>query len=299
MKLLRFLFLIFRKGSLHHSPFDFEAERKKTLNRLPNQNQDPVPSFSTRMKLKLTKSKIGYSIISNLSYLRHARQMNVMLFVSAQKQLVYFRILKSGSTSILKKLLPTIDPTLEGHSFTDEQVDSLAFRYIKKELTAEEKSYSKFTLIRNPFHRIVSVYLDLFNVNSVPFTYESYWFGILKSSMTFSEFVNIIAQVPNSLKGPHFAPQHYILTNITKLNMISYFQIDKDQEKLKTYLSQYNINLPHQNKQQKQYDYRSFYNSEILNKVYKMYEQDVIMFDYKDEYNLLSEFVFNQENRMV
>lgn len=299
MKLLRFLFLIFRKGSLNHSTFDFEAERRKTLTSL--QNQKPLKNSRklSTIRSKLLNTKIGYSLISNLSYLLHTKKMNVMLFVCSAKQLVYIRILKSASTSMLKELLPTIDKNLEGHSLSDEHVDALAFRYVKKELISEEQRFPKLALIRNPFHRIVSVYLDLFDPKSDHFSYESYWFGILKSKMSFQEFVDVISKIPDFLKGPHFSPQQYILSNITPLKNISYFRIDKDQEALSNFLIKHGINLPHQNKRSESYNYMSFYNTDLANKVYALYEQDVISFDYKPEYNQLLNFVSTQEKRIV
>lgn len=299
MKLLQFLFLIFRKGSLNHSLFDFEEERRRILSSLPNQKLLEDSDKNNMIKSKLLNTKIGYSLISNLSYFRHARQMNVMLFVFSAKKLVYMRTLKSASTSVLKELLPNIDESLTGHSLSNEQVDALAFRYLRKELTSEEEHYSKFALVRNPFHRIVSVYLDLFDPGSDHFPYESYWFGILKSKMSFHEFIDTVSQIPDFFKGPHFAPQQYILSNIAPLKNISYFRIDKDQETLNSFFTKNGINLPHQNKHSESYNYMSFYNTSLVNKVYVMYEQDVMVFDYKAEYNHLLNFVSNQENRLA
>jgi len=200
---------------------------------------------------------------------------------------------------MLKELLPTIDNTLERCSLSDEQVDALAFYYVKKELTSDEQHYLKFALVRNPFHRIVSVYLDLLNPNNDHSSYESYWFGVLKNKMTFSEFIETISQIPDFLKGPHFAPQHYILSNITSLKNISYFRIDKDQEALNEFATKHEINVSHQNKHGESYNYMSFYNLHLANQVYDLYAQDVLVFDYTAEYNQLLNFISNQENRSV
>lgn len=291
MKFLRFLYLIIREGSLQHTPFNFEEERRKVLNQLPQSKSIELFSYKKIIKLKVRQSKIAYSLLANLSYLRHARKMNVMLFVSAQKQLIYIRILKSASTSLLKEFLPIIDTKLDGYSLSNEQIDALAFNYVKRKQSPIDDHYQLFSLVRNPFHRIVSVYLDLFNPLSTYFTYESYWFGILNRSMSFREFINIISQVPDSLKGPHFASQCYILSNTTELNHISCFRIDKDQESLHQFLTTYGIHLSHQNKKESTYNFMTFYDLEVLNKVYKMYKQDVIQFEYQFEYNQLLSLV--------
>lgn len=297
MKLLQFLFLIFRKGSLSHSLFDFEGERRRILSSIFNQKSFKNSGKKNTIKSKLLNTKIGYSVISNLSYFRRARQMNKMLFVSSAKQLVYIRILKSASTSVLKELLPSIDKNLEGHALSDEQVDALALQYLTKRLTIEEEQYSKLALVRNPFHRIVSVYLDLFDTKSNHFSYESYLFGVLKSKMTFQDFIETISKIPDFFKGPHFAPQQYVLSNVAPLKNISCFRIDKDQERLSSFLTEHGLNLPHKNKQAESYNYLSFYDTHLLQKVYDLYKEDVIAFGYQAEYNQLLEFVSCQENR--
>src|SRR6187551_2994721 len=150
MKLLQFLSLILRRGSFNHSYFNFEEERRKSLASLPNQKSFKRSGNRSTFQSRLLNTKIGYTLISNISYLRRARRTNVMLFVSSSKRLVYIRVLKSASTSMLKELLPTIDNTLERHSLSDEQIDALAVYYVKKELTSDEQHYSKFALVRNP-----------------------------------------------------------------------------------------------------------------------------------------------------
>ena len=117
--------------------------------------------------------------------------------------------------------------------------------------------------------------------------------------MTFSKFIETLSQMPDFFKGPHFAPQHYILTNITNLKNISCFRIDKDQEALNIFTTKHEIKLSHQNKQGESYNYMSFYNLPLVNKVYDLYTQDVLVFDYKAEYKQLLDFVSNQENRIV
>lgn len=277
MKLLRFILLMFRKGSLSHTPHNFEQEREQVLKEIPHPRN---------YRAALSKNKIIYTLKANLGYLLHARHMSTQLYASKEKQLVYVRILKSASTSLLRELLPAINPQLRGRTMTDQQVDALAFYLVQKKLRPEEEGYQKIALVRNPFHRLVSVYLDLFDPDSTHFSYDVYWFGILKKDMGFQEFLETICQIPEFLRGPHFASQHFILSRAVGLSKIKVYRIDKDQQELEIVLKHYSLSMAHANRNSK-YDYWTFYNRQTLEKVYQLYKQDVISFGYQQEYEEL------------
>lgn len=289
MRFLKFILLLFKRGSLHHEPIDFEENRRKILH-----------GISTGAEIKvidIPKNKTLYTVKSNIAYLFHARKMNTMFFVSAEKQLIYVRLLKSASTSVLKEFIPLVDPRFTGINLTNDQIDALSFHYVKKKLSEVELPYQKFAVIRNPFQRIVSVYLDLFDPDALYFSYGSYWFGILKPGMSFHDFIDVISTVPDFLKGPHFSPQHYILSKGIGLYNVKWFRLEKDIDALKQFLLQYDITLPYLNKQKSTYDYGTFYNESTLSKVYFMYEKDVHTFDYLKEYQTLKKRISQSEYR--
>lgn len=287
MRFINFILLLFRKGSIQHSPIDFEQSRRKILQDLL------VPEeFLTT---SIPKNKILYTLKSNLSYLLRSRKMNTMFFISTQKQLIYVRILKAASTSILKAFLPLVNSRFTEVTLTDDQIDAISFRYVKHKLFTPEQQYQKFTVIRSPLQRIVSVYMDLFDPDAVHFSYDSYWFGILKKGMSFSEFVDVISMVPESLKGPHFSSQYYILSKGIGLMNVRWFRIEKDYAALEEFLFQNGISLHVQNKQKKTYDYRTFYTEDILKKVSTMYKKDIDLFGYQQEIQELKNFLRLQE----
>jgi hypothetical protein len=195
---------------------------------------------------------------------------------------------------MLREFIPLVDKRLKDVHFTDEQLDVLGFYYERKKIDPSQQHYRKFALVRDPFQRIVSVYLDLFEPGST-FTYAAYWFGVLKSGMTFKEFVKTIELIPVSVLGPHFTPQSYILRAAFALEEIRIFRIEKDSESLDGFLHTYDLRLPHLNKQQKKYDYRAFYDSDTLSVVEKLYKEDVEIFDYREEHRQLREFLVSQE----
>ena len=294
MKLVRFLLLLFRRGSLRLKRVDFDGERNKILDSslLPF----PVPKRKEiTLKTLLINSSVGYSLLANLSYLKNAESMNKMYFVSDSHQVVYIRILKCASTSMLREFLPLIDSRLNGPHFSDEQLDVLGFYYKKKVVLKSQNSYKKFALVRDPFQRIVSVYLDLFDPAATTFTYAAYWFGVLRANMTFKEFIRTIDQIPTSLLGPHLIPQSYILRKASFVEDIMVFRIDKDAEALREFLQNYGLSLPHLNKHPVNYDYRSYYDAETLSMVGQLYSGDVKLFGYEEDYQLLQRFVIHHE----
>lgn len=291
MKFLRFMIIIVRRGSLLHHPVDFEGQRKRIMEQIPFFEETPTQRKNNTIKSYLFSKKIGYSLISSLSYLKNARRMNNMFFISERHEVIYIRILKSASTSMLKQFLPLIDVRLKGVDFSDEQLDVLGFYHEKKKFELAHQGYGKFALVRNPFHRIVSVYLDLFDPGAETFTYASYWFGILKRNMSFKDFIKTIVKIPLALLGPHFSPQSYILKRAAVLNNVAIYRIEKDMETLGKFLDQYGMALTHLNRQSTSYDYRSYYDHETFIMVSELYKEDVSLFKYQDDYNALARYI--------
>jgi hypothetical protein len=294
MKLLKFIVFCFQHGSLSNPPFDFAEERRKILTALPDQYFDSKaeqPRASKKFVSWILKHPIGYHLLSNMSYVRKSRRMNSMFFVTDDKRLVYVRILKAASTSILKEFLPLLDRQLENILLSDEQIDALAFRFVKNRLTRQTQHYKKFALIRDPFQRLVSVYQDLFDPTSDHFSYESYCFGILNPNLTFRQFVRTLDSIPDFLKGPHFASQYYILSRSAGLEDIMWFRLEKDKPAFENFIANYGMTFVQRNKQQKSYNFKDFYDAETVNRVYDLYKRDITYFDYREEYDQLCTYV--------
>ena len=294
MKLLKFIVFCFRNGSLLNPPFDFAEERRKTLSELSDRHVESKaeqPRAGKKLASWILKHPVGYNLLANLSYVRKSRRMNSMFFVSDDRKLVYVRILKTASTSILKEFLPLLDSQLKNILLSDEKIDALAFRFVKKRLTRQTQHYKKFALIRDPFQRLVSVYHDLFDPSSDRFSYQNYCFGILNPNLTFHQFVRTLDIIPDFLKGPHFASQYYILSQTAGIEDIIWFRLEKDKPAFEDFIANYGMTFIQRNKQQKSYDFKDFYDTETINRVYHLYKQDITYFDYREEYDQLCKYV--------
>ena len=274
MKLLQFIFLLIRRGSLHQKPVDFESNRKALINSL--QLGDNIPIVAERPGLRrLWKIPGLYSIMASLSYFRDRHKMNKMYYVAHSHKVIYVRILKAGGTSVLAEFAKLMNSKLIDKVLSDEQVDALGYYLRTTNLPAG--GYKKFAIVRDPYQRIVSVYLDLFDKSSPVFPYASYWFGILDQNMSFKDFIKVISQIPTSLLGPHFSPQHWTLKEMSDVKV---FRIERDKEELADFLLGYGIELQHRNKSKTEYDYRTYYDKETLALVRKLYAGDVERFGY-------------------
>ena len=287
MRYLRFLILLVRRGSLSQKPFDFEADRRKGID-ASYVSPEIIPK-NNPLKRYLLRTSWGYSLMSNLAYLSNAAGMNKMYYISEEHKLIYVRILKSASTSVLKEFLPLIEPGLRNINFTEEQLDTLGYYHAKREMTFAQQKYKKFAVVRDPFRRIVSVYLDLFDPDTPRFTYATYWFGVLRKEMTFKNFIKTISSIPPSLSGPHMAPQSRILSAAGELRDISIFRIEEPDD-LEKFMAEYGMAIPHLNRQP-MYDYRSFYDPETLSLVYKLYKDDIRLLGYTQQYGTLCNFI--------
>ena len=284
MKLLQFIFLLIRRGSLNQKPFDFESRRRELIDSLSL--GDTIATSNTHRKgsRRLWKIPAVYSLMASLSYFRDRHEMNKMFYVSHSHRVIYVRILKAGGTSILAEFSRLMNSNLNVVSLSDEQIDALG--YYLRTTNLPDGNYKKFTIVRDPYQRIVSVYLDLFDKSSQVFSYASYWFGILERDMSFKDFIKVISKIPISLLGPHFSPQYWILKEMPDIKV---FRMENDKKELTAFLQEYGIDLKHRNKNSTAYDYRTYYDKETFELVRKLYAGDVERFGYEAEESKLKE----------
>ncbi len=290
IQLARLTNLIIRRGKFHNRRYDYQKMRMEKLADLHQFCPIPPLTDTGRFKKWIFKSHyLGY-FSGQAAFLKNALKSQARHLFVPNLNLSYLRNPKAASTSLSYTMLLALYPELKKFELSAEKINFLTDLNLKKEIAAIEKPATFFTVIRNPFARIVSVYRDFFERPSSHFIYEDYLFGILKKDLSFREFVDILQIIPDTLKDQHLKPQNAFLSFYRKRDIEVKFLKLEDQHRVHAFLSDFHLTVPVMNKNET-YDYRSYYEPDTLEKVYKLYSQDILLFEYSEDYHDLKKFV--------
>lgn len=216
----------------------------------------------------------------------------------ANRGLSYVRIPKAASTSLCKTMLLAQAAGIVAEHFSPAEINFVTALHLQKKAGSVTRAGTVFTLVRNPFSRIVSVYREFFERGKKPFIFEDYLFGILKQDMSFAQFVNAVNQIPDVLKDQHLKPQHLFL---------SYYESEKipvtvmkleEPEQIGRFLEKFGLQFGLFNQSESTYDYRHYYDRETLDIARDIYKSDLTRFGYWDSYRAL-EFMVEQQNVQI
>lgn len=184
-----------------------------------------------------------------------------LIWISESKKLLYLKSPKCASTSIAKTLIRNID-------------DMRNLKTYKK--APDFSKYYKFSFVRNPWDRFVSMYHNYYDTNklkrdlNVPF-------------MSFDEFIKSTVYFDYRTVKIHAMP----ITELTTFNGIQQMDfigrvenIKNDFKKLKRYV---NKDLPRFNKTLKRQHYSTYYSEETKQIIADLYYKDIEAFGYKFE----------------
>ncbi|HEY4655220.1 MAG TPA: sulfotransferase family 2 domain-containing protein [Cyclobacteriaceae bacterium] len=293
---LRFVFLLAKKGTLLGPSVDHEHLRRQSLREVPQEIFDPE-SFTQKSNYETFRSgllaiPVIRSLVGNTAFLKSPDNAYRQFFISHQQRLVYLRIYKCGSTSVLKSFLPYVHEPLRGYALKAAQVDSLAHYLVSRSLPGAASKYTCFTVTRNPLERLVSAYLDVFND---PAYRADFLFGVFRKSQTFKEVVKLLALVPDKYRGPHFVSQSRILTQAKGARPLV-FNLGSNNVALRTFLQQHGMQLAFENKSPVIYDHTEYYDPETLELAYRIYEQDFNTLGYASDFHNLKKIIGNGWN---
>ena len=245
------------------------------------------------------------------------------LLVSHQHKFIYCAIPKNASSSLMKSIV-ALESNLKTEKVFNSSRDTIRkyveINYALSTYTYQEteqiigNNYFKFVVVRNPWARLVSTYLNLFvrlhehgNLNDLVINSAEYLRGrkpINKNSIdiNFEEFVRYVCEETDQYLDQHCIPQYLFLGGI-KYDFIAHMEnLTEDlnciQNKLQMTLELPKLNVtkysassidindastlrPNQLRQlKKRPNYQAFYTPKLKDMVYKRYEKDIVMFNY-------------------
>ncbi|MEZ9184396.1 sulfotransferase family 2 domain-containing protein [Vibrio splendidus] len=248
--------------------------------------------------------------------LRKIRQVIQMLCISRTKgsldkaeyfviddlKLVYIVNSKVACSSIKKTMYKYLKGEVGNIShYSDIHYLAKSTGKIKTRLSKKEMGYDKFTFVRDPFKRMVSLYENKFLDNEkiidspVKFAYKDYLGGCIKREISFPEFVRIISKIPDKYSERHFKSQSYLIEE----NMVNDCQWMKLEEIKDAWLSSEilsSLEMPERENRSSSYDYREFYDIETLQLLYDRYQKDIVKFGYYSQYEELKEHIYERSN---
>jgi hypothetical protein len=274
---LSFLVLLIKHGRL------FSKAGIKTYTTPDNLRMFIPANYTPRIKKQAAPSVLNNYIIQAAFFKKSLRVIGGHLTLQ-NKSLSYIRIPKSANTSLSFAFLEKIYPTLTNYELTDTQINYITERNLNYEGNKKDSSNTYFTVVRNPFSRIVSVYRDFFEGNHPDFIYHDYLFGVINKQVSFDEFLKRVAKIPDFLKDQHIRPQHLFLKYYQYQNSkIHVFKLE-DTESIQQFLKPYEIHVPHRN-QSASYELASYYTPTSLKLANSIYKKDIELFGFESQYN--------------
>ena len=153
-----------------------------------------------------------------------------------------------------------------------------------------DNDYFRFGFVRNPLDRLLSCYAQkiVFYAREMGMPSLLWRYGnTFDKDMSFAEFVNAVADIPDRIADIHFRSQHTFFYHRGRLmvDFVGHFErLDEDWSVVreKTGLPE----LPHHNKS-RHVDYREAYTPELAAIAAERYKKDIELFGYQDEISSL------------
>jgi chondroitin 4-sulfotransferase 11 len=210
---------------------------------------------------------------------------------------IYVPIPKVACSSIKQVFLEglKIQAPLLPKELSDDLYDvhKAKFTYVRGNNIVKYKNYWKFGFVRNPWDRLLSCYKEKIKKDE-NYTEQNGWFingvhkdllkyGTFKANMSFEEFVNAVASIPDTEADPHFKSQYTFITDKRGKILLDFVGRFENLNEHFNYICKKieieKVALPYRNKTVKT-NYQDFYNKSLREIVEKRYSKDIKIFKY-------------------
>lgn len=185
---------------------------------------------------------------------------------------IFVHVPKTAGTSIEKCLRDINDKNqiVGGHSTSDSLL-----KFKKRDFS----NYFTFTIVRNPWDRLLSAYLYMHKMDTCSILGNK----PIKEHKTFESFVMNYCTEKVIHENMHLKPQYIFLCIKDKIAVDYWGKYEhlNDEWSLICRKLKVNINLPWLNKSNESNEYTSHYTEEMRKKVEKLYIKDIILFNYQ------------------
>ncbi|WP_152965385.1 sulfotransferase family 2 domain-containing protein [Cobetia sp. UCD-24C] len=236
--------------------------------------------------------KLPSGFLHELKYIRskYAGQQYdpVEVFYMPSSDMAYVVNPKVACSSIKSALMASNGVHVNTACYHDIHAQARKMGYIYKNKIPYGKE--TFSVVRNPFDRILSLYINKFVVvrssSHDNFEYKNYKGGVFYPEMSFDEFLEVIVDIPDLMSEKHFKAQNKILYN-DDIKVDHVFKIEEIKIFIDTVKRWYpNFSLPHANKGKK-IEKENYWNKKNLLLIGDRYSDDLEYFGYHDDLDLL------------
>lgn len=239
--------------------------------KLPKSNFFWSLPHNIRRLIYWIKNPFLYKYFHNLK--KGTSKTNYSLKEALKKQVIFIHIPKAAGISINKALFGNFGG---GH---------LSFRHYQLIFSKKQfDKFYKFTIVRNPYDRLLSAYYFLkkggMNEKDKIFAKNH-----IDNYKNFEDFILNWLNEDNIYKDIHFYPQAYFICDSKRniaVNHWGYYENIEEEIKMISTQLNLNIKLKKFNKtDHKKIGYRKYYNTEMRRIVERVYKTDFSLFSYR------------------
>lgn len=277
---VKFVDAVVRRRRIPMRGVDFGRRRWEALEGL----EDFIPPWAprrTKRQVRLAGGVWITGLAGQLAFLKASLRSQGGHLTAHSNSLAYVRIPRVASTSLSYAMLRAHYPLLADFSLSAEQINFLADANL--EVNTPDPKAAYFTVVRNPFSRLVSVYRQFFERPSASFLYKDYLFGIVEKEISFGEFVRTVATIPPALMDQHIRPQYRFLSFYDKNKIDVNILKLEEPDRLRLFLARHGLQMHGLNQSDQVYDYRDYYDRGLLEAVGKTYSEDFARFGYSED----------------